>query len=107
MTNQAAVIAKAKKFAQDKYDAGYDMFVECYGTPEWVAFVGDMGWKETKAAMDTVAGYWADGRADAAQYDDPATLDDYEEEDNHIGYDPDSFEQAKLRATQMAEQSGW
>ena len=69
MNKLKTVIEKAKKFAEDNYDNGYDAYVECYDDEDWEGVVKDhngklLSWSEVKAHMKEMVQIWADRRAD-------------------------------------------
>ena len=65
------IIEKAKAYAQENYNKGFDIFVETYDQEEWERFVycdfdeRDMTWEEVKELMKRLVGVWNDRRADA------------------------------------------
>lgn len=67
---EAQLIEKAKEYAQQNYENGMDMFVECYEEEEWAGLVHTPGgklmtWDETKNVMDSVASVRRERQADA------------------------------------------
>ena len=69
------VIEKAKAFAEENYDNGFDLFVECYEQEQWVEEVSRedgtlMTWAEVKKNMKDYAELKAVQRADIRGYAD-------------------------------------
>ena len=69
---QDQLVARCKAYVTAKADYetnAYDVFVECYGTDEWVDFIGDLtSFDEIVASMEEAVGVWEERRADAATY---------------------------------------
>ncbi len=71
MSKEAILIEKAKGFATENYENGYDRFVECYEREQWHEFVTDengelMSWSQIKKRMESIASVWSEK---AAWYD--------------------------------------
>jgi len=56
MARLATLIEKAKRFAEDNYELGFSVFVECNDEEDWVKEVTDhdgklLSWSQVKASM--------------------------------------------------------
>jgi len=69
------VIEKAKAFAEENYNNGFDFYVECYEQEQWVQEVSRedgtlMTWSEVKKSMKESVDLRAEIRADVRGYAD-------------------------------------
>ena len=61
MKNLTTTIEKAKQFANDNYESGFDVYVECYDTADWEKEATDdngeaLSWPQLKAKMKDYVG---------------------------------------------------
>ncbi len=67
MTTKTEIIARLKQMCVDRYEDGYDTFVECYDDAEWDSLWTDCHESETEmlALMARLVDVWNDRRDDA------------------------------------------
>ena len=83
MSTQAELVQRAKAFAKENYDNGYDPFFEGYDDDDWTFFVkGLPNWRSVKSAMKNLRDVWEDHRAELEEMR-------YQQKDKNDAYQQD------------------